>query len=72
MEKYTLSISHSSEWSDSNPVHYIIASQYMLSQNMPQWNIDYFELKVLKKWLMQKGHFNPPPVSLKTGNNSPT
>ena len=30
-------------------------------QNMPQWHIDYFELKLLKKQLMQEGHFEAPP-----------
>ena len=34
---------------------------------MPQWHIDYFELKLLQKQPGQEGHFDPP-VSLKAGN----
>ena len=38
-----------------------------MPQNMPQWHIDYFELKLLQKQPGQEGHFDPP-VSLKAGN----
>ena len=34
--------------------------QGRLLQSMPQWHIDYFELKSSKKWLMWGGHFDPP------------
>ena len=36
---------------------------------MPRKCVDYFELKLDKKWLVQKGHFDPL-VYLKTGNKS--
>ena len=31
----------------------------MPAPNMLFWYIDYFELKLLKKQLMQEGHFDP-------------
>ena len=38
---------------------------------MPQWHIDYFDLKLLKKQLMQEGCSEPPPLSpLKVENKS--
>lgn len=29
-------------------------------QNLPQWRVDYFDLKLLKKQPMQEGHSDPP------------
>ena len=29
------------------------------AQTMPQWHIDYFEIKLLKKWLIQADNFTP-------------
>ena len=29
-------------------------------QDVSQWHIDYFELKLLKKWPVQEGHSEPP------------
>ena len=38
----------------------IAGAQGRPPQNMPQWHIDYFELKLLKKRSMQEGHSDPP------------
>ena len=40
-------------------------------QNMPFGHIDYFELKLLEKELVQEGHFDLPLITLMAGNKSP-
>ena len=40
------------------------------AQTMPQWHIDYFEIKLLKKWLIQEGQFHPSLFPCKAGNFS--
>ena len=39
-------------------------------QSVPQWHIDYFELKLLKKWPRQEEHSNHLLFFLKAGNKS--
>ena len=39
--------------------------------NTPLWHTDYFELKLLKKQLMQEGHSDPPLSLWKPGINLP-
>ena len=40
--------------------HEPVGAQDRPHQNMPNRYIDYFELKLLKKWPVQKGHADPP------------
>ena len=39
-------------------------------QNVPQWHIDYFQGKLLKKWPMPKGHCSSHSVALNAGNKA--
>ena len=43
----------------------------MSPQSLILQYMDYFELKLLKKQLVQKGHSDPPLSLLKAGNKSP-
>lgn len=47
----------------------LVGAQSRPTQNVCQWHIDYYELKLLKKQQTQEGH-SDPPVSLKTGNKA--
>ena len=38
----------------------ILGTQGRPPPKMPQWHIDYFEVKLLKKELIQEGHSDPP------------
>ena len=40
--------------------HESVGAQDRPQQNMPNRYIDYFELKLLKEWTVQKGHADPP------------
>ena len=42
------------------PMEIAVGVQDGLPENVPQWNIDYFKLKLLKKWSTQDGH--PPSL----------
>ena len=58
---YFSTLCHPTQFSGSlEVVHDYVGAQGRLPQNGPQWHIDYFELKLLKKWLMQEGHSDPP------------
>ena len=48
----------------------VVGAQGRPPPNIPQWHIDYFELKLLEK---HKGHSGPPVSvpSWKAGNKSP-
>ena len=48
----------------------IVGAQSRLPQNVPQWHINYFELKLLEKLATQKDTLTLLSVSLKAGNKS--